>query len=288
MNQNSLNDLLPKFIDHLKELGRSPATILAYRSDLQQLVDFVAEQKNKTEPKSIEREDVEAFRDFLLKQKYTPKSTSRKLNAIKTFFRWMKEVGAIIHDKSEKVEHPKIESTEPKHLNQIEYRALRDTVRQDPRVAAIVELILQTGMRISEIANLKVSQVTQETVFIEAYANQPARDVTINKTALEAVQEYLKVRPQTQSQNLFVSKTGRPLAVRNIRATIDRYTQKAEIATYSVNDIRTTFIVENLKRGVDINLVSKAAGHKRVSTTERYLELAGVKESGKKDKLEIL
>ena len=85
-----------------------------------------------------------------------------------------------------------------------------------------------------------------------------------------------------------MSKNGKALAVRNIRAAIDRYMQKAEISGYSVNDLRTTFVVENLKAGVDLMLISQVVGHKRLSTTERYLELAEVKEPGKKQTLEEL
>jgi len=64
--------------------------------------------------------------------------------------------------------------------------------------------------------------------------------------------------------------------------------QKADVPAYSVNDLRTTFIIENLKAGVDLVLLSQVSGHKRLSTTERYLELAEVKEPGKKQKLEEL
>ena len=96
------------------------------------------------------------------------------------------------------------------------------------------------------------------------------------------------MRPKTESPYVFVSKNGKPLAVRNIRAAIDRYMQKADVPAYSVNDLRTTFIIENLKAGVDLVLLSQVSGHKRLSTTERYLELAEVKEPGKKQKLEEL
>ena len=61
--------------------------------------------------------------------------------------------------------------------------------------------------------------------------------------------------------------------------------QRADVPNYSVNDLRTTFIVENLKAGVDLVLLSQVSGHKRLSTTERYLELAQVKESGKRQTL---
>ena len=87
---------------------------------------------------------------------------------------------------------------------------------------------------------------------------------------------------------VYVSENGKQLAVRNIRAAIDRYLLKAEMPNYSVNDLRNTFIVENLKRGVDLSTISHAVGHRRISTTERYMQLADIKEAGKKQKLEVL
>lgn len=285
--KDSLTTLLPEFIKSLQEKGRSPFTILAYKSDLEQLVEYLT-QRAKTLPDQIKPSDLENFRDFLLSQKYTPKSTSRKLNAIKTFFRWMKDHGSITQDPSKDVSHPKIESSTPKFLSPLEYRALRDVVRSDAKIAAIIELILQTGMRISEVANLKLNNAKQDRILIESYATQPERTVLLNEPSLTAVQEYLRRRPNVTSEFLFVSKNGKALAVRNIRAAIDRHMQKAEIPGYSVNDLRTTFIVENLKRGVNIVAISQAAGHKRLSTTERYLELAGMKEPGRKQILEEL
>jgi site-specific recombinase XerD len=279
---------LPTFIGHLQEKGRSPSTVLAYRSDLEQLNDYLANTKNKPLPEQVLAEDLESFRDYLLAENYTAKSTSRKLNAVKTFFRWLKEENHVAEDHSKDVSHPKIEASQPKYLSPLEYRALRDVVRSDNRIAAIVELILQTGMRISEVANLKLHHVKSDIVIIEAYATQPERQVAISQAALVATQNYIKERPGTDHPHLFVSKNGKPLAVRNIRAAIDRYMQKAEIAGYSVNDLRTTFIIENLRRGVDLVTISQAAGHKRLSTTERYLEIAEVKEAGKKQTLEEL
>lgn len=286
MNQDPLSILLPKFIDNLKEKGRSPSTILAYTSDLEQMVAFLTKM-SKALPQDVRQEHLSAFRDHLLAQKYTAKSTSRKLNAIKTFFRWIKDNGYVLVDPSKDVSHPRIESTTPKFLTQIEYRALRDMVRADSRIAAIVELIIQTGMRISEVANLKMANLEKESLYIEKYATQPERTVPLNAPAQEALDMYLKER-KSVSPYVFVSKNGKPLAVRNIRASIDRYMIKAGISNHSINDLRTTFIVESLKRGVDIVTISQAAGHRRLSTTERYLELAGIKEAGKKQELEEL
>jgi site-specific recombinase XerD len=287
MTQEPLKNLLPKFIENLKEKGRSPATILAYRADLEQMINFLT-GKNKVLVDQVRPDDLEAFRDTLLAEKYTPKSVSRKLNAVKTFFRWLISENHIITDPSLNVAHPKIESSLPKFLSQLEYRALRDVVRADVRIAAIVELILQTGMRISEVANLKLEGAKGDTLKIEAYATQPERTIPLNRPAKDALNSYMAQRPKADSPYVFVSKNGKPLAVRNIRAAIDRYMQRADVPSYSVNDLRTTFIVENLKAGVDLVLLSQVSGHKRLSTTERYLELAGVTEPGKKQTLQEL
>lgn len=284
MTQESIKSLLPNFIKSLAEKGRSPATILAYRSDLDQLVEFLT-KNNISEPNSINSENLDVFRDTLLSQKFTPKSVSRKLNAVKTFFRWMVESNYLISDVSKSVSHPKVESSQPKFLTPLEYRALRDIVKSDTRISAMIELILQAGLRISEVANIKTNDITEESIKIEGYATQPERIIPLNKPAQDALAKYMIERPKVESEYVFISKTGKPLAVRNIRATVDRFIQKAELPKYSVNDLRTTFIVENIKNGVDLILISQVSGHKRLSTTERYLELANIKESGKKQAL---
>jgi len=288
-----IGKILPKFIDDLKNKGRSPATILAYRADLNQLVSHLTE-KGRALPEQVQKEDVESFRDSLLVQKYTAKSTSRKLNAVKTFFRWMINEKVILVDPTKDVAHPKLGVSTPKFLSQLEYRALRDVVRTDKRIGTIVELILQTGLRISEVASLKKENVKGNEIIIEAYATQAGRTIPLNKAAKFALENYLKDVSQ-DVEFVFVSKNGKPLAIRNIRASIDRYIQKAGIGKFSVNDLRTTFIIENVRRGVDLVTISQVAGHKRLSTTERYLSLANTDDLpktktsvGKKQELEEL
>lgn len=284
MKQEPLKNLLDIFVKSLEDKKRSPSTILAYQADISQLIDFLA-KRNKVIPDQVQEADIESFRDTLLTQKYSTKSVSRKLNAIKTFFRWLVDEKHTISNPAEDVEHPKIEVSTPKHLSPLEYRALRDVAREDLKTLAIIELILQTGMRISEVANLKLTDIKENEILVEAHASQPERKIPLNKRAKEALEAYLKIRPKTDSPFVFISKSTKPLAIRNIRFAIDRYMQRAEITNYSVNDLRTTFIVENLKAGVDLILISQVAGHRRLSTTERYLALAGLKTPGKKQEL---
>lgn len=208
MAQDTLKNLLPKFVESLKTKGRSPSTILAYRADLEQLVQFLL-GKNKPLADNVRPSDLEGFRDTLLAEKYTPKSVSRKLNAVKTFFRWMIAENILSSDASATVAHPKIESSLPKFLSQLEYRALRDVVRTDVRIAAIVELILQTGMRISEVANLKTENVKENEVKIEAYATQGERTVPLNKPAKDALNAYLAIRPTKKRFSVCLCKQKR-------------------------------------------------------------------------------
>ena len=98
----------------------------------------------------------------------------------------------------------------------------------------------------------------------------------------------MAIRPKAQTSHVFVTKTGRPLLVRNIRSAIDRYFKEAGIEDAKVNDMRNTFIAHQLKSGVDIVTVSKIAGHRRLSTTEHYLQFVERKESRRGAKLDEL
>jgi len=271
-----------KFIDYLKKTGRAHATILAYGKDIDQLVEFALKQGRRTVNETT-REDIEKFLSQLSKQDYTLKSVSRKLNSIKTFFKFLKANDFVEFNASQEIPHPKYETKPPRILSKIEYRALRDTCRQDPRTSAIVELFLQTGIRISELANLKLADVKDKKLVIDSEGNREKRSIPLNKAAKEAVEKYLKERPTSEEKRLFITKTGRPFLIRNIRTVIDRYFKLAGILGAKVNDLRHTFIVHHLANGVPLTTISKIVGHKRLSTTEKYLEIMKekVKEAGK-------
>jgi len=268
---------LEKFIQNLKNKGRSISTILAYKKDIEQLIENVG---NKTVDK-INSQEIESFKKKLTKNGYTAKSVSRKINAIKSFFRFCQEKKWIDNDPAASVSHPKYKINTPRILSKIEYRALRDAARENTRMSTIIELLLQTGMRIGELARLKLNDIQMKKGFlrIAAYQSQPERKVPLNNAAKRALRRYLKVRPNSQNQSLFLTKTGRSLLVRNIRSAINRYFRLAEVKNARVNDLRHTFIVHQLSAGVPLLTVSQIVGHKRISTTEKYLQL--VKEKGK-------
>lgn len=260
-----------QFLDFLKEKGRASATILAYGADLKQLIDF-CEKLKRNNVADIATSDLNAFKEFLTKDNYTAKSISRKINSIKTFFKYLVSQKHITSNPAVNLSHPKYEIKAPRILSKMEYRSLRDACRQDARIYAIVELFLQTGVRIAELAGLQLEDV-KDSIIIRPYESRDARKIPLNKAAKTAVENYLKTRPKSKSKYLFITKTGKPFLVRNIRSSINRYFKLAGIEEAKVNDLRHTFIAHQLKAGTPLTLVSKLTGHKRLSTTEKYLSL---------------
>lgn len=275
-----------QFIKHLQKQGRATATILAYAKDLDQLIEFLA-KSDIVEPQTTTSEHLKAFKENLKEQNYTLKSVSRKLNSIKSFFKYLTEQGVVPNNPSTSVSHPKYEVQPPRVLSALEYRALRDACRDDIRIYAIVELLLQTGLRIGELANIQLQDISLEKshLKIRAYESHDARRVPLNKTAKTAIELYVKERPKTKNTTLFVTKTGNPFLIRNIRTSINRYFKIGGVENAKVNDLRHTFIVEQLKQGVPIIELSKIAGHKRLSTTEKYLAFLNGKTIIKKIKI---
>ncbi|MFI5241039.1 MAG: tyrosine-type recombinase/integrase [Microgenomates group bacterium] len=287
-----LREAHKEFIDNLKGRKRASATVLAYGKDIEQLIGFLEELK-KANVEEVAHDDIKSFLAKLEKNGYTQKSISRKLNSTKTFFRFLKIQEVITDDPASLVEHPRFETKPPRILSPIEYRALRDAARDDARIAAVIEILLQTGIRIGELANLRTDDVffaenKEGTLFVRPQENRTERTVPLNKAAESALKRYMEVRPKTTNKALFVTKTGRPLLVRNIRTAIDRFFKRAGITGAKVNDLRHTWVAHHLSSGASLVLISKIAGHKRLSTTERYLSLINFPKGEEKLKLEQL
>ncbi len=261
----------------LREKGRSEATVVAYAKDIEQLLNFYS-SKAITKLQDTSITDLEAYKKHLQDNNYTPKSISRKINSTRTFYRHLLETSVITDNPAEKLAHPRFETKPPRVLTEMEYRALRDVSRIDIRLYSIVELLLQTGIRIGELASLSIDDIRTskdsiDFLYVKASGSHVARKVPINKSAKKAIDEYIKIRPETEDDTLYVTKNGRPLLVRNIRTTIDKAFEKAGIKNAKVNDLRNTFIAHHLANGVSLVTVSKLVGHKRLSTTEKYLGL---------------
>jgi site-specific recombinase XerD len=282
----NLNPAREEFIQDLRNKNRATATILAYGKDIEQLVDFLKKVEIDSADKATQ-DHIKAFVDNLGKLDYTAKSISRKINSIKSFFRFLKANEYVEINPAANIAHPRYEVKPPRVLSKMEYRALRDACRSDTRISAIIELLLQTGIRIGELANLKLDDVSIEKnmLSVRAYESHGPRTIPLTKAARKSLTSYLDERPKTRDKTLFVTKTGRPFLVRNIRAAIDRYFKIAGIQNARVNDLRHTFIAQQLIAGTPLVYVSKLAGHKRLSTTEKYLKT--INEKMEKDEVRL-
>ncbi|OGH09800.1 MAG: hypothetical protein A2152_00885 [Candidatus Levybacteria bacterium RBG_16_35_6] len=278
MKPIKLRDAHEQFKSFLKENKHSNSTVVAYGKDIDQLISFLEELK-KNHIHEVTQGDIEAFLAKLSNKGYTPKSISRKINSTRTFYRFLKVNEYVTDDPSLLVAHPTYQLAAPRILTPTEYRALRDAARNDLRMYAIIELLLQTGIRIGELANLRLPDIQKDSLYIAPFEKHEERNVPLNKRAKEALNNYLKIRPQSKDDHVFITKSGKPFLIRNIRTAVERYFRLAEIKGAKVNDLRHTFVAHHLKHGVSLVVLSKALGHKRLSTTERYIQY--VPERGK-------
>lgn len=291
------SELIEKFIDYLKEGGKSHSTLIAYKKDIEQAQAYLAKD-GITQIEDIKTENLKAFLSHLKNDKgFNPKTISRKINSIRTFFKYLRESGLVEvqNDPSLKLTHPKIEKKLPRILNKVEYRALRDASRVDVRLYTMVELLLQTGMRIGElqriaVEDIRVTPMGHRYLHIQTYGSHSMRNIPLNETAYQAIQDYLRVRPTGDPavKNIFLTKNSNPIPIRNMRSAIKRAFRRAGIKDATVNDIRNTFIAHHLANGVNVLTVAKIVGHKRISTTEKYLEVAKSSSEEGKDGLKEL
>ena len=274
-NPISFETAQEKFIAFLKNQHRSSATVTAYAGDLSQLREYLHTHRI-TQATTIQTEHLQDFLDSLSQKNYTPKSISRKINSLKTFFKFLHQEKLVVSNPASPLTHPKYETTPPRVLTSEEYHRLRDACRLDIRMCAIIEILLQTGIRISELANLRLEDVKKNEMVIRAAENNPQRAVPLNRSAIGAIQNYLAIRPKVEDGHLFITKSGRPLLVRNIRTAIDRYFRIANIKNAKVNDLRHTFIAHQLQSGLDPVFVARMVGHKRLSSTEKYFDFVKI------------
>lgn len=272
-----LRVLVNQFVEYLKTQGKSQHTIIAYKKDLEQFVGYIS-AREKTDIKEVGKEEIEGFINKLIADGYTKKSASRKLNSIRTFFRYLKQEDILAQNPSLEVSHPKYTQAPPRILSKLEYRALRDYARDDPRTYAMVELLLQTGVRIGELAEIKITDIESDGLKLGT------RVIPLNKAVNDAIKTYLAVRQESADEHLLVTKTGRPLLVRNIRSIITRCFREVGIEDAKVQDLRNTFIAYQLQNGASISYIARIVGHQRLSSTEKYLELVK-NENEKKEKL---
>lgn len=268
--------LINDFINYLKRRGKAKSTLIAYKNDLSQL----AESNLNKSLVDFNEVDIKHGLNFL-QNTYTlsAKTISRKLNSIRTFYKFLEEKKYIKSNPTLNISHPKFRVKKQRFLSRPEYLALKECSRDNYKIFVIIEFLLQTGVRIGELSRIKIKDLhlsgSRPYVQIEQFGSNEERKVPINGKLSTELKIYLGQHKFAKKPNspLFCTKTGRSIEVRNIRGSIDRVIIKAKVRNACVNDLRNTFIVNQLSNGISLTTLAEVVGHKNIATTTRYLEL---------------
>jgi site-specific recombinase XerD len=282
-------NLQTQFIKFLEIKARSSSTIIAYKKDISQFFNYLSQLPADQQPKRAGELTTDLLQTYVDNLKngetFTLKTVSRKINSLKTFFKFLMYENKIGINPAAQVHHPKTQPVTPRILTSFEYRAIRDVARGNLRHYTMIELLLQTGMRIGELSRLKRSDLFlglegKNYINIDGFSTLASRKIELNQLALMAIQDFLNKTPEVANTNsgyFFYTKTGKPVLIRNIRTALNRIFIKGGIKNATVNDLRNTFIVYQLQNGLKIEKLAQVVGHRKVSTTERYLSFLATK-----------
>lgn len=261
------NELINTFIKHINEKGKSLSTSIAYKKDLEQ----VSVKLNKSFLTANTNDITLTLESLRKENKLTLKTLSRKLNSVKSFYKFLNSEDITKNNPAESIAHPKYRSKKQRFLSTTEVMALRDACSRNLRLKTMVELLLQTGLRISELSKVERGDfdLKNKTLTIKEYYSNPKRVIPLNNRIYNDLKQYIQVYDNNFIP-LFPTKTGRTIEIRNIRTSIDRAINLAQIKNACVNDLRNTFIVNQLNNGMSLDKLANIVGHKNVNTTFKY------------------
>lgn len=259
-----------------------------YQADIEDLVAFLAKQGISSWTVVVLR-DLQRYFAELDYRDLKASSRHRKTYAIKTFFRFLRQSGYIREDPSRGLIPPTPSYNEPRFLREDEYQLLRDQV-QDVRDLAIIEMFLQVGLRISELASLTVSDVQlpeqisqspEDIGFLQVRRRgRRMSTLPLNRKACAALSAWLKAREElvrdkpVGTSALFISRVKKALTVRAIRNLVQKYLKRAGIQGASVHTLRHTMATHYLARGGDVKSVQGMLGLESEKNMNMYLEMA--------------
>ncbi len=269
------------FLDYLRsEKGLSPNTLEAYKRDVNLFASFLKESAVLSF-QDADTESIYAFLQRLQEKRYASSSMTRMLIAIKVLFRFLKKENLISIDITCTFETPKIWQLIPEVLSAQEVEKLllqpKNADAAGARDKAILELLYATGMRVSELCSLKISDLSDAFVKVRGKGRKE-RLIPVGKVALEAVDHYLMhFRGKAESgEPLFISRRGKPISRIWIWVRIKVYAKEAGIRkTVSPHTLRHSFATHLLENGADLRLIQELLGHEDISTTDRYTHIAG-------------
>lgn len=279
----TLEKALALFLDSLRGKNRSTLTLRAYRADVEQFISYLHENNVMTHsPADVVRADISEYLSYLSQREITGVSRARKLSAIREYFRFLEGVESIQRSPAEHIDAPKREKNGRVYLHPNEFTKMLSLAGANPRDYAILQVFLQTGIRVSELASLKIDDVDLTHGLIRVRGKgQVEREIELEKKAALALKNYLSVRPQANLPHIFLNYIGEPISERGIRKLVVKYRQNAGITKKaSCHSLRHTFATYKAEKGVSPFQLQKWLGHANLNTTQIYVHLG--KQNAKK------
>lgn len=280
-----MNDLIEEFLSYLSvERGLSGNTLVSYRRDLAKFFDYLKSRRIAS-PERITRQMITSFMLAEKDRGLSANSVSRALACLKTFFKFLVRENKIKEDVTSVIESPKLWKKLPFTLNldEVESLLMAPNVRDltGARDKACLELLYATGMRASELINLKMNDINMEVGFAKCFGKgSKERIVPFGRKAKESIARYVeKSRPaflkKKVSNFLFLTRLGKPMSRQTLWKTVKKYAREADIKKdITPHSLRHSFATHILERGADLRIVQELLGHADISTTQIYTHVS--------------
>lgn len=273
------------FLDYLLvEKGSSPNTIESYRYDLVDFHSWLKDQYGETELSSAERRQIVEYLAFCRGRQMAPKTLSRKLSALRTFYKYLMLDKIITKDPTVNLESPKAAKYLPGVLQQQETELLLSapdtTTLRGIRDKAVLETLYATGMRVSELTGLHLDDLHLEFQYAKCFGKGgKERIVPLGSYAIEAIEQYLvRCRPvflkDKKNPSLFLNQRGGTLTRQSVWNMMKEYGEQVGIGDdLSPHTLRHSLAAHMLENGADLRTVQEILGHADLGTTQIYTQL---------------
>ncbi len=279
-NLNKEDANLRSFLDYLYiEKGLSQNTVKAYEADISAFINWMKEN-TKLKLKDIKEENINKYISYLFELNLKSSSVNRKISAIKSLYMYLVKKDILKNSPVNEVISPKQEKYLPFSMSEDEVDKLLNSPKSSNKIEkrdkAMIEMLYATGMRISELVNLKITDIdTQRCVVKVLGKGSKERLIPFGEAALESLNAYLSDREESTSKEIFLSnrrtKISRIAFWHRIKLYLSRENLKHSISPHT---LRHAFATHLLNRGADLRSVQLLLGHSDLSTTQIYTHIA--------------
>lgn len=279
-----MKDVLNKFVIYLKdEKNYSDYTITNYSIDIEEFYIFL-KKENITRLQDVDYKILRKYLNYMTENKYSNKTISRKLSSLRTFFKYLVKKEIINDNPMILISNPKEEKKLPKYLNYGEIEKILEIPNKETtlglRNACILEILYSTGIRVSELVNLKIRDIDfyNKKIRVLGKGNKE-RIVLFGNRCENLLERYIKesraVLNKKKVEYLFLNNFGQNISVRSIENIIDKIEKEACLKfSISPHVFRHTFATHLLDNGADLNSVKELLGHENLNTTAIYTHVS--------------